>query len=1179
MFQRQEKGEPRMQILRTTLLKVFAVSAIAILGVNICDAQGIAPNGVSQVYSPIDTVDVKNGTAFIQLPLFSVPQRGTESSLDFILTVNTSPWTPPISGCNDTSCTFRYVASLGVGPQIKVNNFFSLGENDVDLGREIPPMSAIIYRQAVRYAIDGNGSQHQLWFDSANPTHARTVDGSGYLAVYPANSTPYDPFSGTPYATLYDAKGRKLTYDASSRVPTITDQDGNSVTRTSSGGSNVWTDTIGRTITEPNPLSSTNTAQCPSAPIGAPSPVQSSTWNVPGYDSPFLLCYTYVYIHTNFWGNNGQYFKECDPNSCRYYESWEETEQQTLALQSITYPDQRVYKFVYDTAPNSSSSTIAYGTVTRVILPTGGSISYCYDLVDTPQYDEAIQAKYPSEHYVDTVLPFVVRRVENTTDTAVDCSSTSAGWTYTPFSSSSASTYSATETDPLGNAIVHTFDYNTSNLQGYSWEGTQNEVSRDYYSGSSKSGTLLKHVAEYYVVENLPYPSVAPSPGYPSQTWLPSGNDTTTDGILTTSTSTTYTNFFTPIVYTCQYNPGNQSSACQSTTGNQSISLGIPTSTAIGGVTTTTHYMYETNPTFLADNILTSPSSVSYTDTASSFNTSWTYDDSSYTTASNGAGHPTTVTISNPSGSNVVTHTHYGEYGMADAWIDGNLATTASVAAWDSNHLFPSTVSTPLGSLSYLYDSGSGRIQNYTDINGYTTSYAYTSGGRIQSIRYPSITSGYSVYYCYPDLNTIYQYNAQNNAVSSISSCGSPIQGATIQSTLLDAFGRQSAQVSASGATTTTAYDAIGRIIYTSNPYFSSDGSIYYTSYSYDALGRIRYMCNPDNGTAPTLCAPNSSYRQWTYRGNLTTLNDENSNSWKRSFDSFGRLTQVIEPNNAVTQYTYDARNNLRTVIQHGLTGNITLTRSFNYDGSSRLLSASNPESGTTTYTYDGNSNLLTKTDARGIVVTYGYAAANRLKSKSYSDNVTPTSCYQYDSSSVANGIGRPSNQWTQSASAGACALSAPSTGFLTKRSILAYDPMGRILNEQQYTQANLAGGTPYALAYTYDLAGNLLTSTSGVGPASTPITLTNTFDSSNRLQTLTSNWSNSGVFPATLFSSPSYAASGGLTGAIFGSGLTLSRAYNNRLRITGETDTGSIVSAPTPGSATVTINGSEQSQ
>jgi YD repeat-containing protein len=264
---------------------------------------------------------------------------------------------------------------------------------------------------------------------------------------------------------------------------------------------------------------------------------------------------------------------------------------------------------------------------------------------------------------------------------------------------------------------------------------------------------------------------------------------------------------------------------------------------------------------------------------------------------------------------------------------------------------------------------------------------------------------------------------------------------------------------------------------------------------------------------------------------------------------------------------------------------------------------------------YAPNGNLLFKTDARGITTNYLYDSMNRLLSKTYSNDVsgTPVSCYQYglppSPPPVPNSIGRLINAWTLSASkTNACSASAPATrypanatGFMTMRSIGAYDSMGRITSELQYTLAN---STPYKPQYSYDLAGNLAYSTDGVTPTKTPsvqlpscsvqapswitptlLNFANCYDGAGRLQTLASNWAITGT-AQSLFSappssaSPSYAAFGGLTNAVFGnSGIALNRTYDNRLRIISENDLGSIVGAPTSGSATVTITGAEQSK
>jgi len=248
---------------------------------------------------------------------------------------------------------------------------------------------------------------------------------------------------------------------------------------------------------------------------------------------------------------------------------------------------------------------------------------------------------------------------------------------------------------------------------------------------------------------------------------------------------------------------------------------------------------------------------------------------------------------------------------------------------------------------------------------------------------------------------------------------------------------------------------------------------------------------------------------------------------------------------------------------------------------------------------YDANGNVSQRTDARSVVTNYSYDTLNRLLSKTYTNDpsASPSSCYQYDLSTVTNGVGRLSNQWTQSASVGACL----STNTLwTKRAILSYDQMGRVLTEQQYTPATIASGKPYAPVYAYDLTGNLITSTDGVTPnpttSGTTLTFTNCIDAANRLQTLSSNWIDS-THPQSIFSAQGvgstpcastssttltatpYGAFGGLTNAMLGKGLTLTRAYDNRLRITAETDTGGVTAAATTGSATVLVTGSEQSQ
>jgi YD repeat-containing protein len=73
----------------------------------------------------------------------------------------------------------------------------------------------------------------------------------------------------------------------------------------------------------------------------------------------------------------------------------------------------------------------------------------------------------------------------------------------------------------------------------------------------------------------------------------------------------------------------------------------------------------------------------------------------------------------------------------------------------------------------------------------------------------------------------------------------------------------------------------------------------------------------------------------------------------------------VIDNQPFRTLYAYDALGNLLRVDQKGTAPSDSSqwrTRTFTYDSFSRLLTATNPESGTITYSYDADGNLLQKT-------------------------------------------------------------------------------------------------------------------------------------------------------------------------------------------------------------------------
>jgi RHS repeat-associated protein len=466
---------------------------------------------------------------------------------------------------------------------------------------------------------------------------------------------------------------------------------------------------------------------------------------------------------------------------------------------------------------------------------------------------------------------------------------------------------------------------------------------------------------------------------------------------------------------------------------------------------------------------------------------------------------------------------------------------------------FLTTVTNALNQItSYTYDANTGLVTSITDPNLQPTRKQYDNMARLTLISYPD---GGSTGYCYTDNATACTPAAPPHSVVITKAINSSVNETS--AALFDGLGRlfQTQLTSDPEGTdyVDTTYDALGRKSTVSNPHRSSGSSTDgVTTYVYDALGRVCVVGQPD-GTAVTQAAgcPLSTapagdiFTQ--YSGNCTAVTDEAGHTRESCVDGLGRMTSVLEdpgssPHlNYLTTYTYDALNNLQGVVQNGSSGGTPRSRTFQYDSLSHLTSAANPESGTIQYAYDADGNVATKTDARAITTSYTYDQLNRLTSKSYSDGSTPTAYLQYDTPlnwgtppfPQENVIGRLSG-----------AGIGPQPRITAE--IFSYDAMGRVLVNPQCSPSTC--GTSSFLVYdTYDLAGNLTSTTNAAGTVLTY----GPYDGASRLTTITSTL-NDTEHPPTLYTvdpSLGYWPTGEIRKAQFGNKLTESVAFNNRLQ------------------------------
>ncbi len=247
-------------------------------------------------------------------------------------------------------------------------------------------------------------------------------------------------------------------------------------------------------------------------------------------------------------------------------------------------------------------------------------------------------------------------------------------------------------------------------------------------------------------------------------------------------------------------------------------------------------------------------------------------------------------------------------------------------------------------------------------------------------------------------------------------------------SVTLDGLGRTSVTQRKQSQTATTydsvqtKYDVNGRLSQTSVPYSGTagqaNGSVWTTT-SYDALNRPTQVQDGGGGTAQYTYAQNDVY---VTVGPAAT--GENTKRRQLEYDALGRLTSVCEITTGtgsgtcgqnVTQtgywakYIYDALNNLLTVTQNAQ--GAAQTRTFTYDGLSRLTSEKTPETNQAAYSYTfdtdttcgtSKGDLVKRVDPVGTTACYAYDALHRLTAVTYSGGyATDQKHFVYDAATV----------------------------------------------------------------------------------------------------------------------------------------------------------------------------------
>ncbi|HEV7163792.1 MAG TPA: RHS repeat-associated core domain-containing protein [Gammaproteobacteria bacterium] len=1103
--------------------------------------------------SAVDSVDLQTGRLLIHLPLpILSPQRGGRLNVGFSLIGNAPIWSvvtqdgPFNSSCQNVTGTTTGCWTPNFGNRNTNLGHFPNGQGDttqlewsldVQFNRQVVTEfnaagRAISATESDHFLTTPDGGNHHLQDISpaGDGSQWMTIDGTGYkvflgskntLGIYTAG-TIIDR-TGNSYALSFRSYGCSGTPQTGERIcnnatqtTQIEDVDGNLYTlvNPNSGGLEAGMDTRGVVLPTQGAQGTASTA-CPSG-----TSASSFAFSYLGYQGSLQTiteCYAIFAMSTGF----GQ------PGIAEYSNT-----NGPRLLTAAIMPDGLKYTFGYD----------SYGNLTSIGLPQGGTISYTWQTLNFALGSCGNAAQ-------------LSRGVQ--TRTLNDNNGHSYTWTYSYRPLNGDGTITNTVTDPNGNDSDAVFsEYSTpqgGNVPGATACSGLVQTATRVYSGSGSTRALLAETDVQYQAQAMQ-----------------ADRDSTTDSTpivgnvyaTTTTTRDAVTGLVKKVVRTPDLGLGAGKPTLGETLQNKIYDWGRGAPGPLLQEADTT-YMWQIDNRYLTAGILDIPASIVVKDGNGNRigEADDTYDApanliASGVTLQHGPapnsvrGNLSSIAtfLNTGSGAGATVTKPFDFYDTGERVDDIQPANNAhrTKFTYDATGTYVIEVDMPSTTNSVLagkptvahviksgYDFNTGLLTSSTDQNGNVSTFNYRAdNGLLVSAAHPD---GGGTSYGYA--NNFTTDEVQNNIAPGIH---------TDSVTQVDGLGRRLSQQTLTGGgnvETDYSYDAFGRVSAVSNPHYAgagpTDGQ---TRNQYDALGRLSEVIEADNSVLQKTFSQTVS----GVSGICTVATDEQFRNRESCTDALGRLTAVIEdpmlasnPDagglNMETDYSYTTTANGSTqvtITQKGEPGTaqaLWRVHTQTLDSLGRLISATNPETGTLTYTYDNNGNVLTRTDGRNITATYTYDELNRLLRTAYNDGKTQNALYLYDYPQTGSQI--------SSNTVGT--VVATSTGG-SRWFISSYDAMGR--PTALYQCPGDSNGNPVnctSSTASYDLIGDMKSLSAPDGR-----TINYTYDQTGWVQ------SAKDAGGAVYVSAVNYAPNGNMT-AIVTPNFTYNYVYNNRFQPT----------------------------
>ncbi|WP_432095280.1 DUF6531 domain-containing protein [Streptomyces sp. bgisy100] len=445
----------------------------------------------------------------------------------------------------------------------------------------------------------------------------------------------------------------------------------------------------------------------------------------------------------------------------------------------------------------------------------------------------------------------------------------------------------------------------------------------------------------------------------------------------------------------------------------------------------------------------------------------------------------------------------------------------------------PTKVTDPLGRATATAYDANGNVTQVTDPLGKVTKYTYTAADLLATVTDPLgkvTTYGYDAAGNRTSVTTplgnktTYAYDDDDREVRMVSARGNVSGGTPAKYTWVtgyDAGGRPVSLTDPLGNVAKRTYDALGNVASVTDPAQRT------TDYGYDALGRLTSVTAPDDGKMTyAYDKAGNRVRRTDPAGHVTaygydpaqrlnSVTDPLDHKTSYTHDADGNLTKKTTPRGTTTQtwdarglltkadysdstpdvtYQYDSagqmtqRNNgvLSEDFAYDNAGRLTKTRGFayTYDAAGQMLTRKYADGNTTTYTYDADGRTATMA-ADSTTTNYAYDAEANLTRTKLPNSLTEDRAYDAAArltsvTSTKAGAVVTKTAQTLSPAGQPTRIDTTRAGVAAGGYDLTYDKAGRITSgcaPQPHVSGCPASRTT---SYTYDKAGNRLTSTLG---------------------------------------------------------------------------------------------------